>query len=99
MLRTGLHVGTRPWRPRNTDDVLPDMRDPFGARRPGEQRCVAIGLHRGDCPHPNSTASPYCYYHEKVVDGDIEAEEGLYPVWPLPSDGYVFLDQQEEVAA
>lgn len=49
-------------------------------------------LERGDCPQERTTTSSFCYYHEKLVDGLTEPTGELYPVWPIPAEGYVLVD-------
>lgn len=79
-----------------------------GGRVCGERRCSAIGLHNGDCSQQRTNHSRYCYYHDKVQTGVISTFQGtsstggwhdaeprdLYPVWPLPINGYVLLERE-----
>lgn len=61
----------------------------LGAIAP-ERRCAAIGLERGDCKM--RTDDVYCYYHAKVAAGMLDPDEqALYPVFPLPANGYVLV--------
>ena len=86
-----------------------------GGGVPGERRCSAIGLQLGDCTQQHIEGSRYCYYHDKVQKGVIdsfmstnssggwyeESPRNIYPVWPLPVEGYWLLDRAmpAEVAA
>lgn len=71
-----------------------DMELPFsrGIRR-GKERCAAVGLIRGDCQDAHTIDGLYCYYHDKVLTGLIEAPEDLYPVWPLPTQAWQFASE------
>lgn len=81
-----------------------------GSGIPGDWRCRAVGLTYGDCHQQRKTGSAYCYYHDKVQRGAItehaDYPEGrpvsprtLYPVYPLPRDGYILLEREDRSAA
>lgn len=74
--------------------------------------CSCEGLLLGDCTEQVIEGSAYCYYHNKVLRGDITYFEAnmakgiaevspthYYPVWPLPVTGYVLLYPKEEMNA
>lgn len=83
------------WRPLGTHEVLGDT-----DVTPGALRC---SVHY--CSMQHSDDSVYCYYHNKVQTGAIDSfltlnsagswEEvsplHVFPVWPLPKSGYVWL--------
>lgn len=60
---------------------------------PGAKRCLAVGLVRGDCPQPRTLSGNYCYFHEKLQKGLTEPSADVYPVWPLPTSGYVVTEE------
>lgn len=74
-----------------------------GVVMPGNRRCHAIGLEMGDCRQQRTSDSLYCYYHDKLQRGVLgasvpapeEADQrdgmALYPIWPLPVEGYYML--------
>jgi len=78
--------------------VLADLPSAYGGVVPGSQRCMALGLGMGteksDCQQQRWPGSNYCYYHDKVLKRMLEPEHHLYPVWPLPPKGYVFIDKE-----
>jgi len=74
------------WRPRRPGDELEDTRTSSG-RRPGSQRCWAIGLSRGDCQQPNIPGEPYCYYHLKLSQTFVAFAEARFS--PGPHGKYV----------
>lgn len=88
------------WRPRYASEALPPVPSVYGGFIPSYLRCHALGLglgsKKGDCVQFRVDGSYYCYYHDKVQRGVLEPEHHLYPVWPLPSKGYVLME--EEVA-
>lgn len=63
-----------------------------GEVRRSRERCHAIGLLRGDCEVHRHTDSLYCYYHDKVQRGLLEPTARVYPVFPLPAEGYVLAE-------
>jgi hypothetical protein len=75
-----------------------------GSGMPGNWRCRATGLELGGCHMQRTSGSNYCYYHDKVqreVITEFADREGrpvsprtVYPVWPLPSSGYVLLKRE-----
>lgn len=84
------------YRLRTHMDEMEDI-DRESGRLPGTQRCAAIGLERGDCKmhrhlRPGGEVSAYCYYHDKLALGLIEPSAPVYPVFPLPAPGYVFVE-------
>lgn len=99
-MRTYEPVAGVAWRERYYGEVLPDQEDrgELGARA-GDQRCGAIGLMRGDCDHGSWRGRVYCYYHEKVRLGLLEPTAEIYPVWPLPANGYVIVSDRRRRAA
>jgi hypothetical protein len=85
-------------------DILPSMTyAEDGCSVPSERRCHAIGLEKGDCRQERLPDSRYCYYHDKLQRGvthpsvptpeDPRDGMALYPVWPLPEDGYFLLTE------
>lgn len=101
--RTGM-VDTRPWNPR-LDALEPLTYAIHGVSVLPHQRCHALGLENGDCRFPRTDTSLYCYYHEKLQKGlcdpsvpspeEADQRDGmaLYPVWPLPAEGYALLGE------
>lgn len=95
------------WRPWTHGlDVLPALTmKEHGVAVPSHQRCHAIGLEVGDCRQARASRSLYCYYHDKLQRGlttpsvpspdEADQRDGmaLYPVWPLPADGYFLLNE------
>lgn len=79
------------WRPLGSNEVL--------------AKCSAQGLELGGCFLPHAHDSAYCYYHDKVQKGEVDTflslnsagswtevpPHSVYPVWPLPVHGYVWL--------
>jgi len=59
--------------------------------RKGHKRCACIGLIRGDCQEQRQEGSIYCYYHTKALQGLVEANDGMYAVWPLPEKPWKFI--------
>lgn len=78
--------------------MLPDLPGPYGGVTPGAKRCLALGLVRGDCPHTRESLSSYCYYHSKLQKGLTERTADVYPVWPLPPQGYVITEEVSRAA-
>lgn len=76
------------------------MEGPYGGVLKGKDRCRGVKLERGDCPFARWPGSAYCYYHDKLFTGLTEPSAPVYPVWPLPKNGYVILEDPvlEEVA-
>lgn len=66
-------------------------------RKPGNQRCGAIGLEKGDCQQSARRGHVYCNYHEKLSLGLMEPSAPIYPVWPLPPFGYVLIKERNNV--
>lgn len=86
--------------------MLPPLTfDEHGVSVPSDRRCHAIGLEMGDCRQTRTDESLYCYYHDKlqrgVLDASVPAPEeadqrdgmALYPIWPLPVEGYYMLSE------
>ena len=57
---------------------------------------IVHGFHkRRDCPQGRLHGKPYCYYHDKLLDGLMEPEStDPYPVWPLPATGYLPISRE-----
>ena len=90
----------RPFRERRpTDAPMPDLELWSGGVVKGERRCSALGLPRGDCEQERVPNSAYCFYHDKLQRELTTPTAMTYPVWPLPLNGYLFLDESQEVAA
>lgn len=97
-MRTYDPVALVAYRERKPGEVLPPQLDRQGGPRPGEQRCGAVGLMRGDCDQSAPLGAIYCYYHEKLRSGLIEPSAPIYPVWPFPANGYIVVRDERQVA-
>lgn len=79
------------------DKVLPDLDLSTGITRKGEDRCGVIGLPAGPCRGAHVPGSAYCFYHDKLQKGLTEPTAQTYPVWPLPLNGYVLLEESGQM--
>lgn len=89
-------VAPASFRKRKTGDQLEDLILTSGITRKGEDRCGAIGLVAGDCREWRLPDSTYCRYHDKLQRGLTEPTADIYPVWPLPEEGYVLTEEVEQ---
>jgi hypothetical protein len=93
VLRPRTTAPLQQWRDRYPTDVLDDMESPYGGFLRGKDRCSVVGLEAGDCHMRREPDSAYCYYHQKLQQGLATPTADIYPVWPLPENGYVLLTE------